>query len=97
MLEIKPATSCPVLKQTDHLTDRLSGKRLLGRHKLIREDNIRVDLKGIRINMTNWVVSAQDSDYFRALVNPSLNLWVPKAMELVSYIYPNERRCYIKN
>ena len=42
-----------------------------------------MDLKEISINTRNWVVSAQDRDYWRALVNAVLNLPVPKAMELV--------------
>ena len=33
------------------------------------EDNIRMDLKEISINTRNWVDSAQDKDYWRALVN----------------------------
>ena len=33
------------------------------------EDNIRMDLEEIGINAGNWVDSAQDRDYWRALVN----------------------------
>ena len=47
------------------------------------EDNIRSDLKEIYINTRNWVDSAEDRDYRRALVNATLNLRVPEAMELV--------------
>ena len=36
-----------------------------------------MDLKEIDINTRNWVDSAQDKDYWRALVNAALNLWVP--------------------
>ena len=35
--------------------------------------------------MRNWVDSAKNRDYWRALVNVVFNIWVPKAMELVSY------------
>ena len=31
----------------------------------------------IIISTRNWVDSAQDRDYWRALVNGALNLWVP--------------------
>jgi hypothetical protein len=40
-------------------------------------------LKEVSINTRNWVDSAQDKDYWRALVNAALNLRVPLAMELV--------------
>ena len=35
-----------------------------------------MDLKEIDVNMRNWVDSAQDRDYWRALVNAALNLQV---------------------
>ena len=41
------------------------------------EDNIRKDLKEIGINTKNWVDSAHDRDYLRALVNEALILRVP--------------------
>ena len=43
-----------------------------------------MDLEQIGINEGNWVHSAQDNNYWRALMNAALNLRVPKAMELVS-------------
>ena len=46
------------------------------------KDNIRMDLKQMGINTINWVDSAQDRDYWRALVNQILKLRVPQAMEL---------------
>ena len=48
------------------------------------EDNIRLDLEEIAFNAGNWVDSARDRNYWRALVNAAFNLRVPKAMELVS-------------
>ena len=39
-------------------------------------DNIRMDLKEIGINTRNWVDSAQDRDYLRALESAALNLRV---------------------
>ena len=47
-----------------------------------------MDLEGIGINAGNSVYSAQDMDYWRALVNAALNLQVPYAIELVSYCAP---------
>ena len=41
------------------------------------ENNIRMDLEEIGINVGNWVYSAQDRDYWRALVNVALNLRLP--------------------
>ena len=54
-----------------------SEKRPLGRARRRWEDNIRMDLEETSINAGNWVESAQDRDYWRALVNATLNLWVP--------------------
>ena len=59
------------------LTGKPTGKRPLGRPRRRWEDNIRMDLEEISINAGNWVDSAQDRDYWRALVNAALNLWVP--------------------
>ena len=36
-----------------------------------------MDLEEIDINAGNWVDSAQDRDYLKALVNAALNLRVP--------------------
>ena len=59
------------------LTSKSTGKRPLGSPKGRWEDNIRMDLEEIGINAGNWVDSAQDRNYWRALVNATLNLWVP--------------------
>ena len=42
-------------------------------------------LKQIGINMRNCVDSAQNTDYWTAFMNATLNLQVPWAMELVNY------------
>ena len=54
-----------------------TGKRPLGRPRRRWEDNIRMDLEEMGVNVGNWVDSAQDSNYWRALVNAALNLRVP--------------------
>ena len=46
-----------------------------------------MDLEEIGINAGNWVDSAQDRNYWRALVNAALNLRVPQSMELVNTAY----------
>ena len=59
------------------LTGAFAGKRALGRPRRRWEDNLRMELKEIGINTMNWVDSAQDKDYWRALVNAVLNLRIP--------------------
>ena len=59
------------------LTGKPTGKRPLGRHRRRWEDNIIMYLEEIGINAGNWINSAQDRDYWRVLVNATLNLRVP--------------------
>ena len=54
------------------LTGKPTGKRSLGRTRRRWED-----LEEIGVNACNWVDSAQDTDYWKALVNAALNLRVP--------------------
>ena len=54
------------------LTGKPTGKRRLGRPRRRWED-----LEEIGVNAGNWVDSAQDRDYWKALVNAALNLRVP--------------------
>ena len=51
--------------------------RPLGRPRSRWGDTIRMNLKEIGISMRNWVDLAKDRDYWRALVNAALTLWVP--------------------
>ena len=62
------------------LIGKSAGKRLLERHRRMWDDNIKIDLKEICIKTRNWVDSAQDGDYLRALVNAVFNLCVSEAM-----------------
>ena len=59
------------------LTGNPTGKRPFGKPRRRWEDNIRMDLTEIGISTRNWVDSAQDWDYWSALVNATLNLRVP--------------------
>ena len=49
----------------------------MGRPRRRWEDHIRMDLEEIVISAANWVDTAQDRDYWRAIVNAALNLRVP--------------------
>ena len=59
------------------LTGKPIGKRPLRRPRRRWEDNIRMELKEIGFNVKNWVDLTQDRDYWRTLVNATLNLRVP--------------------
>ena len=59
------------------LIGKPTGKIPLGRPLRRWEENIRIKLEEIGINADNWVDSAQDRDYWRALVNAAFNLRVP--------------------
>ena len=58
------------------LTGKPTGNIPLGRPNHRWEDNIKMDLEEIGIKAGNWVDSAQDWDYWIALVNVALNLRV---------------------
>ena len=58
------------------LTGKPTRERPLGWPRRRWEDNIRMDLEEIGTNAGNWVDSAQDMDFWRALVNAELNLLV---------------------
>ena len=58
------------------LSGKSTGKRPIGRPRHRWEENVRMDLKEIGNNKKNWVETAQDRDYWRALVNAALNLRV---------------------
>ena len=53
------------------------GKRPLRRPIRRWKNNIRMDLKEIGINTRNWVNSAHNRDYWRALLNTTLKSRVP--------------------
>ena len=59
------------------LTGKSTGKRPFGRPRRRWEDNIKMNLGEICINTRSWDDSAQDREYWRALVKATLNLRVP--------------------
>ena len=65
------------------LTGKPTGKMPLGRPRRRWKNNIRIDFKEIGINTRNWVDSAQDREYWRALVNAAFYLRVTLTMEFV--------------
>ena len=58
-------------------TGKPTGKISLGRLRRRWEDNIKIDLEEIGMNAGKWVDTAQDRNYWRALMNAVLNLRVP--------------------
>ena len=51
--------------------------RPLGRPRHRCENNIRIDLKEIGIDMSNWVDSTQDRGHWKVLVHAALNFRIP--------------------
>jgi hypothetical protein len=59
------------------LLGRSKGKRPLGRHRPVWEDNIKMDLQEVGCGGMDWIELAQDRDRWRALVNAAMKLRVP--------------------
>jgi hypothetical protein len=53
------------------------GERPLGRPRRSREDNIRMDRRGIGWGGMEWIRLDQDRNQRRAIVNTEMNLRVP--------------------
>jgi hypothetical protein len=59
------------------LVGRPEGKRPLGRPRRMWEDDIKMDLREIRIDGAYWIQLTQDRVQWWACVNTVMNLWVP--------------------
>jgi hypothetical protein len=59
------------------LVGRPKGNRPLGRPRRRWEDNIKMELREIRIDKANWIQLAQDRVQWWAFVNTVMNLKVP--------------------
>jgi hypothetical protein len=59
------------------LVGRLEVKRRLGRPRRRWEDNIKMDLREIGIDGTNWIRLAQDGVHWWDFVSTVMNLLVP--------------------
>jgi len=54
------------------------GKRPLGRPRCRWEGNIKMDLQEVGCEGMDWIDLARDRDWWGALVNAVMNLWVPQ-------------------
>jgi hypothetical protein len=59
------------------LVGRPEGKRPVGRPRRRWEDNIKMDLREIGIDGTNWILLAQDRVQWQAFVSTVMNLRIP--------------------
>ena len=59
------------------LMGKLAGRRLLGRPRRRRVDNIRMDIQDVGCRHMDWIGLTQDRDRWRTLVSAVMNLWVP--------------------
>jgi hypothetical protein len=59
------------------LVGKTEGKRPIGRPRRRWEDNIKLDLRGIKWGAKDWIDLAQNRDQWRAIVNTAMNLRVP--------------------
>jgi hypothetical protein len=64
------------------LVGRPEDKRLLGRPRRRWEDNIKMDLTEIVIDVENWIQLVQDRVQWRAFVNTVMNLRVPQEIRI---------------
>jgi hypothetical protein len=59
------------------LVGKPDGKSPLGRPRRRLEDNIKMDLQEVGLGCGDWIETAQDRDWWRALVSTVKNLRVP--------------------
>jgi len=72
-----PANKQHTSKPTNNTVANLRVNVRSFRRKSNFDKYIRIDLEERGVNAGNWVDSAQDRNYWRALVNATLNLLVP--------------------
>jgi hypothetical protein len=57
--------------------EKPEGRRPMGRPRHRWVGNIKMDLREIELDSTNWIDLSQDWDQWRVLVNKVMNLLVP--------------------
>jgi hypothetical protein len=60
--------------------EKSEGKRPLGRPRRRWEDNIKMDLREIGLEIVDWIHLSQGRDQWRALINTVMSLRVPKKL-----------------
>jgi hypothetical protein len=60
-----------------NLVGKPEGKRPLGKPRRRWEDNIKMDLQGVRCGGIDWIELAQDRDRWPAFVNAVMDIRVP--------------------
>ena len=59
------------------LVGKPEGRRPLGRHRHMWEDNIELAFQEVGCGGMDWMKLARDRDRWWALVNAVMNLWAP--------------------
>jgi hypothetical protein len=59
------------------LAGKPEGRRQMGRPRCKWVNNIKMDLREIRLDGKNWIYLDQDGNQWRALLNTVMNLRVP--------------------
>jgi hypothetical protein len=59
------------------------GKRPLGRPRRRWEDNVRMNIREILWENSDCIYLAQDRDYWQAVMNTVMNLWVKRKFFLL--------------
>jgi len=60
------------------LVGKPEGKSPLGKPRRRWKNNIKMDPQEVGCGGMDWIGLAQDRDRWRALVNATINLWVPQ-------------------
>ena len=66
------------------LTGKPSEKRLIGMPRRRRDDDTKINIKDIGVNLRNWIYLTQEGSYWLALVNAAQILRFPLAIEFLS-------------